>query len=183
MKRVKLARNGYLMISVVFYMAGVLYMILPEIPPAAVCITSGVVLIVYGVIKMIGFFSSDLYCLAFQYDLACGLLLLVLGAIVLLCRQSVLPYLSPGLGMLILVDNFLAVQMAYDAKKFGLETWCPILIIAVITSCFAVLLIVKLWPGVLSAHLIAGLALLSEGLKNQCVVLYTVKIIRDFQPK
>lgn len=183
LKKVRLARNGYLMMSVVFYIAGVLYMVLPAVSPLAVCISGGAVLIVYGIIKMIGFFSSDLYCLAFQYDLACGLLLLVLGVILLIFGRSLLPYLSPGLGMLILVDNFLAIQMSYDAKKFGLETWCFILIAAIVTSCFAVLLIVKLCPDVLSSRLVAGLALLSEGLKNQCVVIYTVKVIKDFRSK
>ena len=182
MKQVKLARNGYLIMSVVFYIAAALCIIRPEVSPETVCVSSGIILIVYGIIKITGYFSSDLYCLAFQYDLACGMLLAVLGAIVLLRWEIIQTILFPGLGVLILVDNFLAVQMSYDAKKFGLDEWAAILMIAILTSCFAIILIIKWNPNVLQSHFVAGIALFSEGLKNQCVVLYTVKIMRDFQP-
>lgn len=87
MKKLKMARAGYLLMSAVFYISGALYMILPDVSPLGICITSGIVLIVYGIIKIIGYFSKDLYCLAFQYDLACGLFLMVLGTIVLSCSQ------------------------------------------------------------------------------------------------
>ncbi|MFQ9732082.1 MAG: hypothetical protein ACLT8X_11075 [Mediterraneibacter faecis] len=41
----------------------------------------------YGIIKMIGYFSKDLYCLAFQYDLACGIFLIILGVVALSIRN------------------------------------------------------------------------------------------------
>ena len=36
-------------------------------------------LIVYGLIKILGYFSRDIYCLAFQFDLAFGVLLAAVG--------------------------------------------------------------------------------------------------------
>lgn len=52
--------------------------------------TRGVIIEAFGQLldekpmnTIIGYFSEDLYCLAFRYDLAYGLLLLVMGAIVL----------------------------------------------------------------------------------------------------
>ena len=36
---------------------------------------------------MIGYFSKDLYCLAFQYDLACGIFLIILGVVALSIRN------------------------------------------------------------------------------------------------
>ena len=38
-------------------------------------------LIVYGLIKILGYFSRDIYCLAFQFDLAFGVLLAAVGII------------------------------------------------------------------------------------------------------
>ena len=49
----------------------------------------------YGVIKLIGYFSDDLFCLAFQYDLGSGLALIVLGAIVIGCKERIWQYLQP----------------------------------------------------------------------------------------
>ena len=79
-------------------------------------------LLAYGIIKLIGYFAGDLYCLAFQYDLGCGLLLLVLGAVVLVMNLKVSVYLVPGLGLLILLDSLLTIQMVHDAKNL---VWKP----------------------------------------------------------
>ena len=97
-----MARDGYIVMSIVFYIAGLIYMILPEISPMTICISSGIALIAYGIIKIIGYCSNDLYCLAFQYDLACGIFLIVLGVIMLCSSTKLIPYLSVGLGALVL---------------------------------------------------------------------------------
>lgn len=172
-----MARAGYLIMSIVFYISGVLYMILPNVSPFGICIISGIVLIAYGIIKIIGYFSKDLYCLAFQYDLACGLFLIVLGIILLARSQRLIPYMSVGLGALVLLDSLLSIQMSKDAKQFGLETWNVILTASIITGVFSVLMIVNPFPARLSKHIVAGGTLLAEGFKNQCVVHYTVSTI------
>ena len=142
-----------------------------------ICISSGIALIAYGIIKVIGYCSNDLYCLAFQYDLACGLFLIVLG-VIMLCRSAkLIPYLSVGLGALVLLDSLLTIQTSKDAKQFGLQTWHIILITSIIAAVFGILLIIKPFRGRLAAHIIAGGALLAEGLKNHCVVMLTVKIM------
>lgn len=72
-KKVNIARNGYILISVVFYIAGLLHVIWRGMPPLMYCTVSGMILIAYGMIKITGYLSDDLYCLAFQYDLGCGI--------------------------------------------------------------------------------------------------------------
>ena len=117
-----MARDGYIVMSIVFYIAGLTYMLLPEISPMTICISSGIALIAYGIIKIIGYCSNDLYCLAFQYDLACGIFLIVLGVIMLCSSTKLIPYLSVGLGALVLLDSLLTIQTSKDAKQFGLQT-------------------------------------------------------------
>lgn len=177
MKKLELARAGYLIMSIVFYISGVIYIILPDVSPFGICIASGIVLIAYGVIKIIGYCSKDLYCLAFQYDLACGLFLTVLGIISLSCSSRIIPYLSVGLGGLVLLDSLLSIQMSKDAKQFGLETWHVILTASVIAGILSILMIVNPFRAHLSKHIVAGGTLLAEGFKNQCVVRYTVSTI------
>lgn len=174
MKKLKMARTGYLIMSLVFYISGAIYMVLPEVSPLGICIVSGIASIVYGVIKIIGYFSKDLYCLAFQYDLACGLFLIVLGIILLARSQRLIPYLSVGLGALVLLDSLLSIQMAKDAKQFGLETWNVILTASILTGVLSVFMIADPLSTRMGRHIVAGGTLLAEGFKNQCVVRYTV---------
>lgn len=183
MKKLRLARDGYIVMSIVFYIAGLTYIFLPEISPLTICITSGVVLIAYGIIKVIGYFSNDLYCLAFQYDLACGLFLMVLGVIILACNQRIIAHLSAGLGVLVLLDSLLSIQTSKDAKQFGLETWTVILETSIIAAVFSALLIVRPYHSPRAAHLMAGGALLAEGLKSHCVVILTVKTMKRRSPE
>ena len=181
MKRQKLAKVGYLMISVVFYIIGAAYIVLPEVSPMKLCIISGIVLIAYGVIRIIGYFSKDLYCLAFQYDLACGLFLIVFGTVILVRSQQIIPHLSIGLGALILLDSLLSIQMSRDAKQFGLETWYVILAAAIVAGVFGGVVIIGPFHTALGKHIAAGCALLAQGFKSQCVVHLTVKTVRPPQ--
>lgn len=183
MKQQKLAKAGYLIISAVFYIAGAAYIVLPEVSPLTLCTLSGIVLIAYGVIKIIGYFSKDLYCLAFQYDLACGLLLIVFGVIALVRSQQIIPHLSMGLGTLILLDSLLSIQMSRDAKQFGLETWYVILAAAIAAGVLGGVVIISPFHTTLGQHIAAGCALLAQGFKSRCIVHYTVKSIEHRTPE
>ena len=168
LKRLKIARLGYILISVLFYIAGFYCILSYRLSPEEAAISSGIVLIVYGIIKIIGYASKDIYSLAFQYDFACGALLIVLGVIVLFAYVRFFEYLSPGLGVLILLDSLLSIQTSIDAQKFGIRQWHVILAASIVAGTFGVLQIVA------GSHLTAGLALLAEGFLRQSVVLYTV---------
>lgn len=176
MKRLRFARDGYILMSAAFYAAAVLYMLLPEIPPKLLCITSGVFLLLYGVIKVVGFFAKDLYCLAFQYDLAEGVALMLLGAAVLAFGTRSVPYLTVGLGWLALLEGLLKVQMSRDAKGFGLETWKRILTAGLVTAVLSAALIFCAASHAPGQRLLAGLTMLSLGIMDQCVVHDTVKL-------
>ena len=179
LKKIRIARDGYILLSIVFYIAGITYMVLPSVSPMVVCITSGVILVAYGIVKIIGYLSDDLYCLAFQYDLACGILLIVVGIIVLGCNVRIKHLLSPGLGLLILLDAVLKVQTSKDAKNFGLETWNWILAFSIIAGVFGVLIIIGPLPGVRASHILNGCGLLVEGIMNHLEIKETVKVLNS----
>ncbi len=174
--KLRAARDGYMMISVIFYISGILYMAVNGVPTHTVCMFSGCLLIAYGIVKILGYLSDDLYCLAFQYDLACGLLLMVTGCIVIMGSQRIQPYLVPGLGMLILVDALLKIQTAKDARAFGLQTWSWILTASIAAAVFGVLIIVRPFETPQIIHVIGGMGLMLEGFMNHLTVLQTVKI-------
>ena len=92
LKQLKLAKNGYIIMSVLFMVLGACLIIWPDCSMAVFCTAVGIMLIVYGLIKILGYFSRDIYCLAFQFDLAFGASRL--AAFARLAR-SVLPAVAP----------------------------------------------------------------------------------------
>lgn len=177
-KKVNIARNGYILISVVFYIAGLFHVIWRGMPPLMYCTVSGIILIVYGMIKITGYLSDDLYCLAFQYDLGCGLFLIVVGVLVLACNLRIWQYLSMGLGFLILLDSLLKIQLSKDAKEFGLESWNLILILAVMAGVFGVLIVIRPFHSEKVQCMITSCGLLMEGVLNHLVAKDAVYVTR-----
>ena len=138
----------------------------------------GVVLILLGAVKILGYFTKDIFQLAFQFDFALGIISAILG-IVLISRTSyMVEFLSICVGIFVLIDGALKLQTAVDAKKFGIEKWWLILIIALLVSIVGIILMVIPFAAQTMAAWIIGINLVLDGVLNICVVLSTVKTIR-----
>lgn len=178
MKKLQFARTGYIVISFVFYAAAVVYLIFPDPPAVALSCFCGLFLITYGAIKIVGFFSEDLYCLAFRYDLAFGLLIIVIGVLVLVKNASIVQYLVPGLGWIFLLDSMFHIQMSKEARDFGLKEWMVILGLSIATGVLSVLLIIPAFPEPQATHILSCIILLAAGAVNHCIVKLTVRFPR-----
>ena len=175
MKRLFFAKYGYLTLSVLFFLAGLAYMFLPDLPEMAVCLMLGILLIVYGAVKLVGYLAPDRYSLAFQYDMASAIILLILGLLVLIFNVRAYDQLARGLGFLILLDSAMSIQISKDAAKFGIRTWVLLLVVSIITALFAVLILIDPFESGRLHHICIGLAALAEGVMKYCVVLCTVE--------
>lgn len=176
MKQLKLAKNGYIIMSVLFMILGICLIIWPDCSMAVFCTAVGIMFIVYGAIKIIGYFSRDFYCLAFQFDLGFGILMIAVGILILVRREAILRLIFVIFGLVILTDALLRIQMSVEAKKFGLKLWWAVLLIAVATGIFGMLLLVDPAGGAKLTVVFTGVAFLLEGILKLCVVVYTVKI-------
>lgn len=175
MKKLKIAQIGYIVISCAFYFTAVVCLLYRHLPPDAICVFCGVTLLAYGAVKIIGYFSEDLFCLAFRYDLAFGILALVLGGIILVKHARLAIWLSPGIGWFALLDSVLKIQMSEEAKKFGLKQWGVIFTIAAVTGILSVILICKGTIQTGSTYILTALILIAEGIMNDCVVKFATK--------
>ena len=111
-------------------------MAVPEKAVKIICVLAGILFIADGIIKIIGYFSRDFYCLAFQFDLGFGILMIAVGILILVRREAILRLIFVIFGLVILTDALLRIQMSVEAKKFGLKLWWAVLLIAVATGIF-----------------------------------------------
>ena len=176
------AKAGYIVISAVLGLLGIFLMRQPDVSTAAVGTAAGVLLVIFGIIRLIGYFSRDLYRLAFQFDLAVGILLLILGIILLTKPQDLLHFLCVVTGMYVTADGLMKLQTAHDAHRFGIASWWMILAAALLTSAAGVCLLVRPAQSVRIGMQLFGAVLLAEGLLNLLTVLVTVKIVRNQKP-
>ena len=177
LKQLKLAKNGYIVMSVLFMILGACLIIWPDCSMAVFCTAVGIMLIVYGCIKIIGYLSRDFYCLAFQFDLAFGVLLAAVGVIIIMRRDVVVNMIFGIFGILILA--LFKIQISIDAKKFGLNLWWRILAVAILTGVLGFILLVRPFEAAEVMMILVGVSILFEGILNLCVAVYTVKIINN----
>ena len=176
------AKTGYIVMSLVFCAAGIACIANPGLSAAVIGRVLGAAMILFGAVKLVGYCSRDLYRLAFQYDLGFGLLLIALGALVLLRPAGVLDFLFTALGIAVLTDRLSKVQIAVDAKRFGIPTWWLTLALAVAAGLIGLALVFRPWDSARLLTILLGTALLAEGILNLCVAVCTVKIVNHQQP-
>lgn len=179
---IQTAKAGYLAVSAALCVLGVVLILFPGISAKALCYILGGVMAVYGIVKMVGYFSRDLYRLAFQYDLASGALITALGIIMLLIPDGVISVTHTVIGILILAEGLFKIQIAIDAKRFGVRKWWLITACAILTGILGLLLILHPFAGAQAAVILLGVGLLAEGILSFSVALCAVKIVRHQQP-
>ena len=178
----RIAKIGYIVMSVMFCIAGALFIALPDISITMIGVSMGIAMSVFGIVKLVGYFSRDLFRLAFQFDLELGILLLVLGLIVLIRPDDLMTFICIALGISILTDGLFKVQIALDSKRFGIKSWWVILALAVVAGTIGVFLIFRSAKSAQFLTVLLGVSILAEGILNLYTVISTVLIIKHQQP-
>ena len=176
------AKTGYIVMACLFCLLGILMIVLPGLSVSLVGIAAGVMLIVFGVIKLFGLYADDWYRHAFRYDWIMGALQLILGIVVLSNPMRVMGFLGLTLGIVIAADGVFKLQTAFEARRFGVRTWWLILISAIAAVIVGLL---SAFHPVQSARLLMillGISVLAEGVMNLIVGLCAAKISRDSDP-
>lgn len=181
-RRIQTAKWGYIVSSALLCTLGVGLIAVPDFSISLLCWIAGLLLILFGLVKIVGYCSKDLYRLAFQYDLAFGILLIALGLIFLLRSDTMVNMLWLFLGIVILADALLKVQISIDSKAFGIPQWWLILMVAAATGIVGFLLIFHPSESARAVMILLGVSLLLEGILNLITSLTAVKIIRSQGP-
>lgn len=178
----KIAKYGYIIISVVFCLVGLTMILLPTPSVTVIGYFFGIAMMVFGIIKLIGYFSKDLFRLAFQYDLQFGILLLILGGITLLKPENTMTFICISLGVCIIADCLFKMNIAFEAKSFGIRSWWLILTLSIFAGIIGLLLVFRPSAAIQTIIILLGISLLAEGILNFSVAINLVKIIKNQVP-
>lgn len=178
----RVAKTGYIVISVLLLVLGAALLIWPEASVRWIGMLLGIGMIVFGIIKLVGYFSRDLFRLAFQYDLAFGVLLIALGVITLVQPNGTMSFLCVVYGIPVLADGLFKVQIALDSRRFGIRRWWLIMLAAAVTVLLGVLLVLRPAEAARTLAWMMGLSLVVDSVLNIIVALTTVKIVRNQMP-
>ena len=174
---VKSAKIMHLCSAVIFVVAGLLLALVPDFEDSGTFrnIVVGVASIIIGLTGIYGYFSNDMYRLAFQLDFALGIFNVIFGVLLIINPVQLAVLLPTAISILTLLDGGNKSQMALEGKRFGISKWYLVLLSAILEIAAGIVLI--LWAyHELDVRAWMGVAMGLVGVTNFWTTMYTVRV-------
>ena len=178
----KIAKTGYLLLSALLILAGVGLTFFSDTFYPILAVLLGILFLVFGAVKLAGFFSKDPYQLVFESDLVFGILYLALGLLLLFRPAHTMAFFGIVFGLMLLADGLTRVRIALDARPFGIRAWWLILVSAIATAILGVVLLFHPGEGTQALTQLLGISLMVDGVMNISTILAAVRMIRAARP-
>ncbi len=158
-------------------LAGLLLLVIPDLETmVAQRIVLGTLFGLTGAAKIFGYFSNDLYRLAFQFDLAIGIFCILLTLLTELMPEYAFGTLPIIFAAYVSLDGLLKIQTSIDARRFGMKSWIVMLITAVMLFGAGGFALGAVLAQLLRPNAVVGIALMADGLENIWITASTVRI-------
>lgn len=158
-------------------LAGLLLLVIPTLEVSyAQRILFGCLFGLTGAAKLFGYFSNDLYRLAFQFDFAIGVFCELLVVLIFLLPKTTFNFLPALVSVYILLDGLLKLQTSLDARRFGMRRWLIILLTALLLCLGGIFAVYTRFADLLHSVAIVGAVLIADGLENIWITAYTVRV-------
>ena len=178
MKLIRCAKAGYIVSAVAFMALGLILTIWPEMSMITISYAAGAIVLASGIVRIAGYFSKDLYSLAFQFDLALGIFTVLIGIVFLLHPQWLISAIPFFVGIFVLVNGLFTFQTSLDSKRFGMKYWWVMLIFSVLSSALGIVLIIDPFTGAGVLTILVGVTMMCTGVEKLFLSLYTIVIKR-----
>ena len=183
MKMVRYAKIGSIISGIILIICGLFLTIFPSFSIIAISRVIGALIILSGIVKIIGYFSNDLYSLAFQFGLALGIFSIILGTVLIIYPKWLASVLPIIIGLVILINSLFTFQTSMDSKKFGLDYWWVSLILSILTSVLGITIIFNPFSSAAVMMAIIGITTMFFGAEKVFVSLYTVVVKKKNKEK
>ena len=172
---VRSAKSIHLFASAVMLCAGLLLSLTTGLDSKIVrWIFAGCCLLMGGA-DLFGYYSNDLFRLAFQFAFTFGSFSMLFGVLLLLAPSHILALLPCFVGIYIILDGLQKVQLSLECRKFGIRKWPLILGTSILVTTLGVLSVL-FFEGTQKQFLWMGIAVSADGAENFWTTMYTVRV-------
>lgn len=178
MKLLKRVRWVYLLLSVFLMTIGICLIAWPKVSISMVCYIVGGGLIVFGLMKLVGYFVRELETMVEQYDFAVGVLSVVGGCVLIVQPDQLLVLLPQVLGIYMLVDCIFKMQVALDAKRLYNSLWYLMPLVILLCALWGLCLIFKPFGLGENLPVLLGGGLIADSLQNLAAVAFIAVTVR-----
>ncbi len=165
-----------IVVAIILCVAGIFMIIKPYLDFATERLILGIMALIIGCAKLIGYFSNDMYRLAFQFDLAIGIFIIILGVFAFISGENNADKYVLAVGFYVVLDGGLILLSAIDSKRFGITNWQWILFTSIGIVVLGVFVLAAPHFDAVVDNVAVGIALFVDGVENAWITAYTVKV-------
>ncbi|MDP3448119.1 MAG: DUF308 domain-containing protein [Eubacteriales bacterium] len=157
-------RKAMLITSVVYLIVGLVLIIWPDAARQIIIYAIGGAALLYGGYRIVDFFVRKEHLSGVvQIGIALGIACLLLGLFLLVQSALVVTLLSAIIGVAVIIDSVLRLQVALNMRHVGARYWLLLLVTALVTLGFGILLLFNPFTAVKVATIVGGVGLLLTG--------------------
>ena len=149
--------RSMLILSLLYLIIGIVMIIFSDACLQIICYVLGGTAIAFGLFAIISYFSKSSFT---HFALALGIAAILIGLLLIIKAKSVMNIISIIIGIALIIDSVLRLQTSLDVKRAGGKIWLFLLICALITLIFGIVLL--FYTNAIA--IIAGIGLALDGL-------------------
>lgn len=157
-------QKAMLITSIVYLVIGLILIIWPDAARQILIYAIGAAALLYGGYRIVDFFVRKEHLSGtVQLGVALGIGCLLLGLFLMLKVDLVVALLAAIIGVAVIVDSVLRLQIALNLRHVGAKYWMMLLVTSLVTLGFGILLLFNPFTAVRVATIVAGVFLLIDG--------------------
>ncbi len=176
MTMIKKVKWLYIILSTVLVILGIAVIAFPETSSLVLCYVAAAGLVVYGLIKIVGYFRERSARVPFRFDFAVGFAVAAAGILLAIFARAVISAFVFAIGICLLISSALKFQTGIDAKRFGFGEWWLILVGAVLSLAAGIFLLIDPIGAHNAMMIVSGVCIVYMGLQNILTVIYIVHL-------
>ena len=169
--------NTMVGIAVACIVTGLVLVIWPAASRNIICYILGAAALLYGIYRIAAYFLHYDSAQEMRYGVAIGVGCALLGIFLLFKAQVVSNILGMIIGVAVIIDSVLRIQVAFDIRRMRGSQWLPLMAAAVGVLLIGTLLLFNPFSAIQVATVVAGVALIIDGALTIWGTLRAAKIL------
>lgn len=172
---------SFLLASVLYIALGLVLLIWPGITSDLICLSFGLLLLIYGIITIISFFVHDSRLGTFRFELILGIVAAAAGLLFLIKPEFVKSVIPVVLGIYIIIDALLNLKRSMELHSLQYGRWWVILVLSLVSVALGVLILFR--PGMTADVLIMviGGVFVYNGLSDLWSIFKISRITKEYR--
>lgn len=157
-------RNSYIVIAVAYVVFGLGLLIKPEASTTIICYAVGSLCIIYAAATLIKYFTDSRQRSFFEPGFILSVLLGIFGLVTVIRPAVIISILPTIVGIILVVSGLIKLQDSLSLKKYGCSRWQTVLLFALVSVAFGVVILLNPFGTGLLFIRMVGLFFVVDGL-------------------